>query len=192
MTDEPGLDPHELAQYRDYLCRFALIHVRDRDRVDDVVQETLLAAMESRATFSGKAHVRTWLTGILKHKIMDLFRRQAREAPAQLTADEAEDDFEELFFDPGDRDHWRSFPQAWASPEQAFEQKRFWDVLDGCSKAMPPQIARAFVMREVMGLETDEICKELGITPNNCWVMLYRARMTLRQCLETRWFAQPS
>jgi RNA polymerase sigma-70 factor, ECF subfamily len=186
------LDPHELAQYRDYLCRFALIHLHDPARVEDVVQETLLAAMESRAAFSGKAHVRTWLTGILKHKIMDVFRRQARDAQVEPLSADGEDDFEEAFFNPADRDHWRTFPHSWSDPEQAFEQKRFWEVLDACSKAMPPQTARAFVMRELMGLETDEICKELGITANNCWVMLYRARMTLRQCLEITWFAPPN
>jgi RNA polymerase sigma-70 factor (ECF subfamily) len=189
MSDARTPDPQELAEYRDYLCRFATLHLRDAARVEDVVQETLLAAVESRAKFSGKAHVRTWLTGILKHKILDTFRRQAREVAAPGERDEADDEFQELFFDREDRDHWRSFPQTWADPEQALEQRRFWEVLDACSKALPPHTARAFVMRELMGLETDEICKELGITPNNCWVMLYRARMALRECLETRWFA---
>jgi RNA polymerase sigma-70 factor (ECF subfamily) len=189
MSDAPMLDPQELAQYRDYLCRFALIHLRDPARVDDVVQETLLAAMESRTRFTGRAQVRTWLTGILKHKIMDVFRRQSREAPVPVP--EADEDFDELYFDAQDRDHWRDAPQAWVDPEQSLEQKRFFEVLDACSKLMPAQTARVFVMRELMGLETDEICKELGISANNCWVLLYRARMSLRQCLEIRWFAQP-
>jgi len=190
MTDAGPIDPQALAAHRDYLYRFALSHLRDPVRAEDVVQETLLAAVESRSAFSGKAQVRTWLTGILKHKIMDVFRRQARETPLEPGEPDAED-FEDLYFDAQNRDHWRSFPQAWADPEQSFEQKRFWEVLDACSKLMPAQTARVFVMRELMGLETDEICKELGVSANNCWVMLYRARMSLRQCLEIKWFAEP-
>ena len=179
----------QLAAYRDYLYRFALLHLRDEPRAQDVVQETLLAAMESRSNFSGRAQLRTWLTGILKHKIIDVFRRQSREAPLETASEaESDEDFADLYFNPNDRDHWRTFPTTWGNPEKSLEQKRFWEVFDACSKVMPPQIARVFVMRELMGLETEEICKELGITANNCWVMLYRARMNLRQCLETRWF----
>jgi RNA polymerase sigma-70 factor (ECF subfamily) len=188
MTQANPIDPQELGEYREYLYRFALLHLRDPARADDAVQETLLAAVENRAAFSGKAQVRTWLTGILKHKIMDLFRRQAREGPTEpIPGDE---DFDALHFDAQARDHWRAFPQTWADPERSLEQKRFWEVLEACSQRMPPQIARAFVMRELMGLETEEICKELGISANNCWVMLYRARISLRECLEIKWFAR--
>jgi RNA polymerase sigma-70 factor (ECF subfamily) len=184
-----------IAAHRDYLLRYALVHLRDQARAEDAVQETLLAAMENQAAFSGRAQLRTWLTGILKHKIVDVFRRQAREAPLPTDAGPAPDsdeEFADLYFDADDRDHWRSFPQSWGDPERSFEQKNFWETLDACSKLMPPQIARVFVMRELMGLETEEICKELGITANNCWVMLYRARMNLRQCLESRWFGKPA
>jgi RNA polymerase sigma-70 factor (ECF subfamily) len=193
-TSPSPVDAEQLARQRDYLYRYALLHLRDPSRAEDVVQETLLAAMESRTGFSGKAQLRTWLTGILKHKIVDMFRRQKREAPLDADGDarlESEEAFGDLYFDADDRDHWRSAPQAWGDPERSLEQKRFWDTLDACSKQMPGQIARVFVMRELMGLETEEICKELGITANNCWVMLYRARMNLRQCLEMRWFAEP-
>lgn len=177
----------ELAAQREYLFRFALTHLRDPARAEDVVQETLLAAMEGRSAFSGRAQLRTWLTGILKHKIIDVFRRQAREAPLESPG-ESDEEFADLFFDPQDSDHWRSFPDNWGDPEKSLERTRFWEVFDACSQSMPPQTARVFAMRELMGLETDEICKELGITANNCWVMLYRARMSLRQCLEARWF----
>jgi RNA polymerase sigma-70 factor (ECF subfamily) len=185
-------DADQLAQHRDYLVRFARAHLRDPARAEDVVQETLLAAMENRAGFSGKAQLRTWLTGILKHKIIDVFRRQKRDAPGAGADDlgpEADEAFADLYFDAGREDHWRSAPPAWGDPERSLEQKRFWEVFDACSKQMPAQTARVFLMRELMGLETEEICKELGITPNNCWVLLYRARMNLRQCLEARWFA---
>jgi RNA polymerase sigma-70 factor (ECF subfamily) len=182
--------PPDVAQHRDYLYRYALLHLRDASRADDVVQETLLAAVESPDRFSGRSSLRTWLTGILKHKIIDVFRKQAREttvdAPAVM---ESEEDFADLHFNKQDTDHWHSFPTTWGDPERSLEQKRFWEVFDQCSQQMPGQVARVFYMREFMGLETDQICQELSITPTNCWVMLYRARMNLRQCLETRWFA---
>jgi RNA polymerase sigma-70 factor (ECF subfamily) len=186
-TGQPGVE--QPAAYREYLFRFAMMHLHDPARAEDAVQETLLAAVESRAAFSGRAQLRTWLTGILKHKIIDGFRRQAREAPLDEVG-ESDEEFSDRFFDPQDRDHWRSFPGNWGDPEKSLESKRFWEVFDACSKAMPAQTARVFAMRELMGLETEEICKELGITANNCWVMLYRARMSLRQCLEARWFQQ--
>ena len=181
--------PGEVAQHRDYLYRYALTHLRDESRADDVVQETLLAAVESRQRFAGKSSLRTWLTGILKHKIIDVFRKQAREAPLETSADwDTDEEFADRFFNQQDVDHWHSFPRTWEDPERSLEEKRFWQAFDECSKQMPAQIARVFYLRELMGLETQEICKELGITPTNCWVILYRARMSLRQCLETHWF----
>jgi RNA polymerase sigma-70 factor (ECF subfamily) len=189
----PGKQAAELqsvAQHRDYLYRYALMHLRDASRADDVVQETLLAAVESKDGFSGRSSLRTWLTGILKHKIIDVFRRQAREVPLEVDHDgDSEDDFAEIYFNQADKNHWHTFPQGWGDPERSLEDKRFWEMFDSCSKQMSPQIARVFYLREFMGLETEEICKELSITATNCWVMLYRARMNLRQCLETRWFA---
>jgi RNA polymerase sigma-70 factor (ECF subfamily) len=179
-----------VAQHRDYLYRYALLQLRDASRAEDVVQETLLAAMENQERFSGRSSLRTWLTGILKHKIIDVFRKQSREAPLESGGpSESDEEFADLHFDKQRTDHWHTFPQTWGDPERSLEDKRFWEVFDQCSKQMPPQIARAFYMREIMGLETDEICKELSITATNCWVILYRARMSLRQCLELRWFS---
>jgi len=180
----------DVAQHRDYLYRYALLHLRDASRAEDVVQETLLAAVESPDRFSGRSSLRTWLTGILKHKIIDVFRKQAREKPLDTPADvESDEEYAELYFNKQDANHWHSFPTSWGNPERSLEDKRFWEVFDQCSQQMPGQVARVFYMRELMGLETEQICKELSITPTNCWVMLYRARMNLRQCLETRWFA---
>jgi RNA polymerase sigma-70 factor (ECF subfamily) len=180
----------ELAAHRDYLYRFAMLHLRDPVRAEDVVQETLLAAVENRAGFSGRAQLRTWLTGILKHKIVDVFRRQSREATPESRdpTPESDEGFGEPFFDAARGNHWHSFPQDWGDPERSLEQKRFWEVFEACSKLMPATTARVFAMRELMGLETEQICKELNISANNCWVMLYRARMSLRQCLQLRWF----
>jgi RNA polymerase sigma-70 factor (ECF subfamily) len=185
-------DQNAVAQHRDYLYRYALLQLRDKSRAEDVVQETLLAAMESRDRFSGKSSLRTWLTGILKHKIIDVFRKQSRETTVDMAADrDSDEEFADQYFDKQRTDHWHTFPQVWGDPERTLEDKRFWEVFDKCSQQMPPQVARAFYMRELMGLETDEICKELSITATNCWVILYRARMSLRQCLEVRWLDTP-
>lgn len=183
-------DATQITAHRTYLYRYAVSALRDDQQAEDVVQETLLAALEKGREFAGRSALRTWLTGILKHKIMDVFRRQAREPSVELRDDEGgetQEEFEELYFESG-TEHWHSKPQSWGDPEQAFEQKRFWEAFEACSKIMPAALARVFLMRELLGLETSEICKELRITSTNCWVMLYRARMSLRECLEIRWF----
>ena len=177
--------------HRSYLYRYALLHVRDADRADEVVQETLLAALESAERYAGRSTVKTWLTGILKHKITDLFRKQSREVQVPLAPPgKDEREFADEFFDRARRDHWHTFPPTWQDPERSFEQARFWEVFERCNVQLPAQTARVFAMREFMGMETGAICKELGITSTNCWVMLYRARMSLRECLETTWFGR--
>lgn len=182
--------PGELEAYRAYLYRYALLQVRDTNRAEDVVQETLLAAIESGDGYAGRSSLKTWLTGILKHKIVDLFRRQSRETPAPAAPAGEEDDreFTDHFFDQARRDHWSAAPPTWEDPERSLEQKRFWETFERCTARLPPQAAQVFAMREFMGMGTEDICKELGITPTNCWVILYRARMGLRECLETTWF----
>ncbi len=180
----------ELEQHRRYLMRVAQLQLRDGDAAQDVVQETLLAALAGTG-FSGRSSLRTWLTGILKHKIVDAIRRRQRDAiaVAALDPDARELDLEDLdalFREDGS---WDAAPGHWANPEQALAQRQFLDVLDVCLDRLPAATARVFVMREVMELETGEICTELGISPNNLWVMLYRARMALRLCLDQNWFA---
>ena len=183
------MNSENLEQYQPYLLRYALLQLRDPQLAADVVQETLLAALDG-AVFSGKSSRKTWLTGILKHKIIDLMRRQARERP--LAADDETSEAEAvdaLFADDG---HWRQFPADWGDPEKSFEDKKFREVFEMCARVMPLRLARAFTMREVMELSTDEICKELMVTPTNLWVMLHRARLLLRECLEIRWFGNKS
>ena len=173
---------------RPYLLRYASLQLRDSAAAEDAVQETLVAALAGEAGFAGRANLRTWLTGILKHKIVDTIRRQSRERPASdLGAAEEADEFDSLF---DQRGHWQEAPEAWEQPEQALNQRQFLAALEACLKALPERTARVFMMREHLGLETSEICKELGITATHCWVMLHRARMALRLCLETNWFGK--
>ncbi|MFI4922305.1 MAG: sigma-70 family RNA polymerase sigma factor [Burkholderiales bacterium] len=177
-----------LEEYRPYLLRYALLQLRDNTLAEDAVQETLLAALESRSKFSGKSSIKTWLTGILKHKIIDLFRKQSKEATQvslEVELESGAGDFDLLFQPDG---HWNTWPQAWADPLKNLENKKFWEVFEICAKLMPINTARAFMMREFLGLSTEEICKDMQISATNCWVMLYRARMSLRLCLEHNWF----
>jgi RNA polymerase sigma-70 factor (ECF subfamily) len=175
-----------LQSERPYLLRYASLQLRDPSLAEDAVQETLVAALAGEAGFQGRANLRTWLTGILKHKIIDTIRRLARDAAAApADADTAE--FDTLFVDNG---HWGDPPAAWADPDASLEQKRFFSALETCLERLPKKTAQAFMMREHLGLETAEICKELAITPTHCWVLLYRARMALRECLEKDWFSK--
>jgi RNA polymerase sigma-70 factor (ECF subfamily) len=183
-----SISNEEFAEQRRYLLRFAQLHLRDHARAEDVVQETLAAALEQGERFSGGSSVRTWLTGILKHKIIDVFRAGRREKSVSELGDDAEDghDPDALFDAAG---HWQAPPSSWGDPSKTLEQKRFMETLEKCNGGLPDRLAQVFTLREVMGLTTEEICAQLGITPNNCNVMLYRARMGLRDCLEKNWFA---
>ena len=178
----------ELESHRSALYKFALLQLRNETHAEDCVQETLIAAIQGAARFSGGSSVRTWLVGILKHKIIDHFRKASREI--QLDGDGEEmslDDFDGLFKEDG---HFIDEPCAWSNPEDALAQSKFFEVLERCMEGLPKNTARVFMLREVMGTDTDEICTELSITANNCWVLLYRARMALRECLQQRWFGE--
>jgi len=177
----------QLEALRPYLLRYANLQLRDAASAEDAVQEALLAALAGQASFAGRANLRTWLTGILKHKIVDAIRRQAREPVVSAEADEELADFDDLFTERG---HWNERPAAWGDPDGALEQAQFFRALETCLERLPSRTARVFMLREHLGLETGEICKELEITPTHCWVLLYRARMTLRECLQQTWFAK--
>jgi len=179
----------QIETHRGYLLRVALLQLRDRDSAEDVVQDTLLAAL-SGSGFAGKSSLKTWLTGILKHKIVDAIRRKQREpvvvaAFGDIDAELDIEDFDALFKDNG---AWDAKPADWGDPEEALGRRQFFDMMDFCLEKLPPNTARVFMMREVMELESDEICTELSITANNLWVILYRARMALRECLQKNWF----
>ncbi len=175
----------DLEALRPYLLRYASLHLRNRDAAEDAVQETLLAALAAEAGFAGRSNLRTWATGILKHKIIDAIRRAGRERA--LESEDGTEDFDALF---DARGHWHEHPAAWADPDGALEQKEFLAALERCLEGLPPRTAQAFLLREHMGLDTAEICKELGVTSTHCWVLLYRARMALRACLEKSWFGR--
>jgi RNA polymerase sigma-70 factor (ECF subfamily) len=186
-TVSSPFDTNDLETHRRALLKFAMLQLRNETQAEDCVQEALAAAIQGADRFSGGSSVRTWLIGILKHKILDHFRRASREQAFTVNDEDASlEDFDAMFLPDG---HYVDPPAAWANPEQALSQREFFEVLETCMERLPKKTARVFHMREVLGLEVEEICGELTITANNCWVMIYRARMVLRECLSQRWFA---
>ena len=176
-------------QYGDFLYRFSLSRTKDPSIAEDLVQETFLAALKARKNFQGRSSARTWLIAILKHKIVDHIRKQVREQASDKVESiynaAANDPADTIFNDEGD---WRIRPSKWSiDPMKLYEQKEFMDVLYHCLGELPKRQAEAFMMREIDGFSTEEICKVLNISATNSWVMLYRARMLLRQCLENNW-----
>lgn len=175
--------------YGDYLFRYALVRVRDPKTAEDIVQETFLAALQSRHQFAGRSSEKSWMVGILKHKVIDHFRKSSREFPThnvELSTDESN----EIFDEDG---HWKldeNSPAEWINPERALEKSEFWEVLSRCLSKLPPQMASAFSLRELDELSSDAVCEALKISPANLWVVLHRARMQLRRCLEIHWFGK--
>jgi RNA polymerase sigma-70 factor (ECF subfamily) len=168
------------------LLRFAQLQLRNDSMAEDVVSETFLAILEKPDRFEGRSTLRTYATGILKFKIIDVLRKRGREVHIEQHDGQSMDDaLDALFKADG---HWQDAPQPWQHPERALEQRQFFDQLQACLERLPPKVGRVFMMREWLERETDEICAELGITANHCGVMLYRARMQLRECLDHNWF----
>jgi len=177
----------EFARLRPQLLRFAQLQLRSEAHAEDAVQEALLAALQGHERFAGAASFKTWVFSILKNKVIDELRRRARSPEETLYEDALEEAVDDLF---DEHDHWATMPSAWGNPEASLEQKRFWEVLDVCLNTLASAPSRVFMMREFLGLETEEICKELAITTSNCWVLLHRARLGLRECLGRRWFGE--
>lgn len=178
----------KIEELRPFLLRYASLQLRNREAAEDAVQETLLAALSAEASFEGRSNVRTWVTGILKHKCIDAIRRAARET--SLSAEQTDAVAAEVdgLFD--EREHWKEHPKAWDDPDAALHQKQFLQTLEACLAKLPSRTAQVFMLREHLGLDTAEICKQLGITGTHCAVILHRARMALRLCLDKNWFAR--
>ena len=172
-----------VANYGDMLFRYVRLRVRDDTTAEELVQETFLAALQGLKNFSGQSSFGTWLVGILKHKLIDHLRRQVREKPAAMDDDGAVNGM----FNPFG--HWTSTakPHAWrSSPEELAQQADTQRALQLCMEALPGRYREVFVMRVMDEIETDEICKILQLNPNNLYMMLHRARLRLRACLESK------
>ena len=188
MGVDASTDPEEwVDRYGDGLYRYALSRLRSPDLAADVVQETFLEALRARGSFAGRSSEWTWLVGILRHKVVDQLRR-ARRAPTTGDGVTDEDRVTSLF---DRRGHWRASPAEWCGdPSREIESREFWEVFGGCLSKLPHGLADAFFLRELDGLGSEEVQLLLGITPANLWKRLHRARLLLRQCLESGWFGR--
>ncbi|MES2258836.1 MAG: sigma-70 family RNA polymerase sigma factor [Pseudomonadota bacterium] len=176
----------QLEAMRPQLVRFAQLQLRNEALAEDAVQDTLIAVLEQPARFNGQSSLRTYVTGILKYKIIDNLRVATRERQIDCAEGQGEDDaVDALFAQDG---HTREMPRQWGDPDRTLEQKDFFRVLEVCLEKLPANMARIFMLREWLELDTDEICKELTISSSNAWVLLYRARLRLRECLDLNWF----
>lgn len=187
---ENPVDPvNWLEQHGDALYAYCLMRVREPSTAEDLVQDTLLAALKAVETFQGKSAERTWLIGILKHKILDHLRKSGREQPLDEGLEPGEDTAS-YFNETG---HWQVKVSDWEHPERSMEQEQFWATFNNCVSKLPERLRMLYALKELDGVETDELIKTLNISSqNNMWVMLSRARGHLRQCLESNWFSEKS
>lgn len=178
----------QLVALRGYLMRFARLQLRNDAWAEDAVSETLLAALAKPQAFEARSQLKTWLVGILKHKIIDSMRQRQREVV--LDSGSEDDDTDPLvhmaFKTSG---HFAEKPSDWGNPEQDLKSRQFMSILDACTEKLPPVQGRLFLMREWLEMSSEDICKELALTPTNLYVQLHRARLRLRECLELNWFA---
>ena len=187
MERDQQLNPDVLLEeYGDYLFRFAMLKLQNTALAEDMVQETLIAAIASKARYMPNATVRTWLTAIMKNKMIDHWRRLGREISATdlMESTEQEDSVDD-FFDRAGR--WADRPNLYQNPEQALENKQFWGIFETCVSRLKPQQAEVFLAREVHGMENEEISKSFALSPGNVWVLIHRARVALGKCLEIHW-----
>lgn len=180
-----------LESLRRQMFKFATLQLSDAHLAEDAVQEALIGALKNATSFGGRAALKTWVFAILKNKIADVLRQKQRliNASSLMREGEEDEDFSELFDKKG---FWQpdERPVAWANPEESLREGQFWRVFEVCLENLPGNQARVFMMREFIELDSHEICATVGITVSNLNVMLHRARIRLRECLENRWFAE--
>ncbi len=185
MPHSSDLDPTRwLRDHGDVLYRYALARLRDPQTAEDLVQDTFLSALKAADSFAGRSSERTWLVGILKHKIIDHFRKskrmflsedlETRELPAGTSVDP--------------KGTWTLGQAEWITqPEKAYERKELWKVLNRCIEALNERHKKVYVLRELQEQDAEEVCEALDISPSNLWVSLHRARLQLRDCLNENW-----
>jgi RNA polymerase sigma-70 factor (ECF subfamily) len=184
-----GLDPHRwVNNYADHLYTFAVFRVNDEELAQDLVQETFLAALQRVEKFEGRCTEKTWLTAILKNKIIDVYRSKSS-GLAKGAAAPAPEDADTDFFDHDDG-HWNDAHRpAKLGIEQpdALENKEFQKILQACMKKLPALWLSVFTMKHIDEEATDVICRELKVTSSNFWVIIHRTKVNLRSCLQRNW-----
>ncbi|MBI2769120.1 MAG: sigma-70 family RNA polymerase sigma factor [Burkholderiales bacterium] len=176
----------QLAEHQGYLLRYARLQLRNDAWAEDAVSETMLAALSKPQSFGNRSQLKTWLVGILKHKVIDILRQRRREVSLADDESDGSDELEALHFKADG--HFVNEPADWGNPEQELNSRQFFAILEACTEKLPPAMGRVFLMREWLELPSEEICKELELTQTNLYVQLHRARLRLRECLEINWF----
>ncbi len=189
IVPEPSFEEQLVAQ-RDYLLRFARLQLRNDTWAQDAVSETVLAALAKPQSFGNRSQLKTWLVGILKHKVIDALRHHSREISGLGTGDEDDTDPLEYLGFKADG-HFAQMPAEWGNPVQQIRNRQFLEIMDACINKLPVTQGRLFLMREWRELSSEEVCKELNLTSTNLYVQLHRARLRLRECLELNWFGKP-
>lgn len=182
---EHTLNPEKWVQlYSDYLYNYTITRVNNNDLAKDLVQETFFAGLKSMKNFQGRASERTWLVSILKRKIIDYYRKiNSKKGKAEVRMN---------FYNEGDNNgEWleERVPNTWSDDaDKDIENNELKIALEQCIEKLPEKYRMVFRMKTIQGFETEEICKELGITSSNLWVIIHRARTQLRRCMEDNWF----
>ena len=177
----------QIVVLQDYLFKFARLQLRNDAWAEDAVSETVLAALAKPQAFANRSQLKTWLIGILKHKVVDALRHHGRQISGLETTEDADSDPLELMAFKADG-HFSEAPADWGNPEEQLNSQQFFQVLEACTDQLPANQGRLFLMREWLELSSEEICKDLQITPTNLYVQLHRARLRLRECMELNWF----
>jgi len=178
-----------LDEHGDALFKYAFMRVRNEATAEDLVQETLLAAIQAIKTYQSQSSERTWLIGILKHKTIDYFRKATREIQFEDDAQINELVDAEVY---DERGQLNIEIKNWSKPEKALEQDEFWQTIHNCVDNMPQRFATIFLLREVDGFDTNELCKIMDMSQSNLWTTLSRIRKKMQQCLDVSWFDRPA
>jgi len=189
------LDPERWVEaHCDALYHYALARLANPETAQDLVQETFLAAWRSAERFAGRSSERTWLMRILRNKIADHYRRQHLEFAAEGIDELAELEAKQFVQSGLHKGGWTSLgsPGHWKDAAQSMEDAEFWEALHRCVRKLPPKTSHVFLMRELNGESSDKICTSLNISRNHLGVLLHRARLALRRCLELNWFGKTS
>lgn len=182
------LDPNKWVEvHADYLFKYAIVRIQDEDMAKDLVQETFLAGLKGLAGFSGKSTERTWLTAILKYKIIDVYRRESS-GFANIKDISSAGAIEDDYFESADG-HWKKeyAPKPFGLVQDPLQEKEFNRVLQGCMKKLPALWASVFAMKHMDEEKTEVILAELRLSSANFWVIIHRTKLSLRACLQKNW-----
>jgi RNA polymerase sigma-70 factor (TIGR02943 family) len=188
MVIENLLNPHHWVEaHADYLYAYSLARVNNEEQAKDLVQETFLAALQNADKFQGKSSERTWLTAILKNKIIDIYRKKSSglKAVDEKKAEEEQQDY----FD-GDNGHWNDAHKPLPfgiEDHDPLASMEFDHILQKCLKKLPSLWMSVFVMKYMDDATTGLICSELRVSQSNFWVIIHRAKVNLRACLQKNW-----